>query len=278
MIPEFANKQEALAWMRLNKSLLIRAKKAEYKKADAVFGSNTLKGDGKAAEVSKALGGEAADPVNGILYGKLIINTTNLLDSHNDVHIPGLWKKSLAENVDFIHLQEHDMAFDKVIADDAIGYTKSLSWKALGYNYPGNTQALVFDSTIKQERNEFMFGQYAKGFVKNHSVGMRYVKLFMCVNSPEKYWREEKDNWDKYYPEIANKDDFEDLYMFWAVTEAKIIEGSAVVKGSNHATPTYELSEAAKEGTSDPMEPPSGTQPTQKKSRFASIGSKITTN
>lgn len=276
MIPEFANKQEALTWMRQNKSLLIRAKKAEYKKADAVYGSNTLRGDSKAVEISKALGGEAAEPVAGILYGKLVINTTNLLDSHKDVHIPGIWKKSLNESTDFLHLDQHDMRFDKVIADDALAYTKSLTWKSLGYDYAGTTQALVFDSTIKQERNPFMFDQYSKGYVKNHSVGMRYVKMFMCVNSEEKWWREEKESWDKYYPEIANKDDFEDLYMFWAVTEAKIIEGSAVVKGSNHATPTLEISEAGK-STFDQIEPPSGTQQPIK-SRFASIGSKITTN
>ena len=28
----------------------------------------------------------------------VIINTTNIIDSHNDLHLPGLWKKSLQEN------------------------------------------------------------------------------------------------------------------------------------------------------------------------------------
>ncbi|KKK49589.1 hypothetical protein LCGC14_3133520, partial [marine sediment metagenome] len=42
-------------------------------------------------------------------------------------------------------------------------------WSELGFDFEGQTQALVFESTIKKERNEFMFKQYAKGFVKNHS-------------------------------------------------------------------------------------------------------------
>jgi hypothetical protein len=32
-----------------------------------------------------------------------------------------------------------------------------------------------------------MFNQYAKGYVKEHSVGMRYVKLELAVNSDSKY-------------------------------------------------------------------------------------------
>jgi hypothetical protein len=40
---------------------------------------------------------------------------------------------------------------------------------------------------------------------------------------------------------VANKSDIESEGYFWAVTEAKIIEGSAVLKGSNYATPTISV-------------------------------------
>jgi hypothetical protein len=50
-----------------------------------------------------------------------------------------------------------------------------------------------------------MFNQYAKGYVKEHSVGMRYVKLELAVNSDSKYDAEEKAIWDKYIDEIVNK-------------------------------------------------------------------------
>jgi hypothetical protein len=49
-----------------------------------------------------------------------------------------------------------------------------------------------------------MFNQYAKGYVKEHSVGMRYVKE-LAVNSDSKYDAEEKAIWDKYIDEIVNK-------------------------------------------------------------------------
>jgi hypothetical protein len=54
------------------------------------------------------------------------------------------------------------------------------------------TEALVFNVEIDKDRNDFMFNQYAKGYVKEHSVGMRYVKLELAVNSDSKYDAEEK--------------------------------------------------------------------------------------
>jgi len=180
-----------------------------------------------------------------VMNAKLVINTTNLIDSHMDCHIPGIWTKSLKELGLFHLLQEHEMEFDKVISDSVNdGLTASVEeipWKKLGLKYQGTTQALIFNTQIKKERNEFMFDQYRKGYVLNHSVGMRYMKLFLCINSEEASYSSEKANWDKYYPEVINKELADEKGYFWAVTEAKIIEGSAVVKGSNFATPTMEI-------------------------------------
>lgn len=67
---------------------------------------------------------------------------------------------------------------------------------------------------------------------------MQYVKIYLCANSGEAWAKEYKDNWDKYIDYVANKSDAEALGMFWAVTEAKVIEGSSVVFGSNQVTPT----------------------------------------
>ena len=97
-----------------------------------------------------------------------------------------------------------------------------------------------------------MFDQYAKGYVRNHSVGMQYIKMDFAVND-ERY-EKEKQVWDKYIAEVANKDEAERVGYFWVVTEAKIIEGSAVVRGSNYATPTL----STKEETED--EPLKNTQ------------------
>lgn len=64
----------------------------------------------------------------------------------------------------------------------------------------------------------------------------------MCVN--DENYGAEYEAWQKYYPDIANKD-FADEYGYcWVIKEAKLIEGSAVVIGSNYATPTIQVSES----------------------------------
>ena len=68
-----------------------------------------------------------------------------------------------------------------------------------------------------------------------------YSSIYLCINSNEATYAAEKDNWDKYYSEVANKEIADEKGYFWAVTEAKVIEGSAVVKGSNQYTPTLEI-------------------------------------
>lgn len=100
-------------------------------------------------------------------------------------------------------------------------------------------EVLIYEATVKKDRNEFMFNQYKSGYVLNHSVGMRYYKLLFCYDSKDSAYTQEKENFDKYSKEILNKDDLGEY--FWAVTEAKNIEGSAVVKGSNFLTPVLSI-------------------------------------
>ena len=89
---------------------------------------------------------------------------------------------------------------------------------------------------------------------------MRYVKIAMAIDSKERYWADEKETYDKYYDLIVNNDDVDGF--FWAVTEAKVIEGSAVLRGSNVVTPTISITEAkeAANGTSTIIEPTKVTQ------------------
>lgn len=239
-IPEFENKDQLFAYLRANKKILKAAKMAEYKKADAVvFGTFNTSNDGSIVKAT-------ANPELlklGEFPVKIVINTTNIRDSHKDVHIPGLWDKSLKELKIVYHLQEHELKFENVISDRVTAYTKQTTWRELGESYTGSTQALMFDSIIEIERNEYMAEQYAKGWVRNHSVGMRYVKIDMAINSEYKGDAEEKAVWDKYIGQIANRAEVEEDGYFWAVTEAKLIEGSAVLMGSNCVTPTQSIGE-----------------------------------
>ncbi len=237
---DFDSKEELFKALRENKKELISIKKSATKNADAVsFGylDTTVKINTNKEDVQSQM----QEPEQ--LNVKVVINTTNFLDSHNDLHVNGIWNKSVKDNVSFLHLQEHEREFDKVITDSAKGYVQSMNWSKLGLPYLGKTEALIFESTIDKKRNEFMLNQYANGWVKNHSVGMRYVSIDLAINSEAEWDKEEKALWDKYYPIIANKEVADERGYMWIVSEAKIIEGSAVVMGSNSATPTLENKE-----------------------------------
>jgi hypothetical protein len=247
---KFKTKEELFDHLVENKEDLIYAKKCIIKEADSI----------SVVEVTKDVSLESVDvnktdqeqinkvPVDSTLKVRAVINTTNWMDSHKDVHIPGIWKRSLNNNHRIKHIQEHQMSFDKIIADkaDLVAKTEKVSWKELGLDIDGETEALIFDSTVKETRNPFMHKQYAEGNVDNHSVGMQYVKIKLAVNSDKEEHKNEKSNWDEFYPMIANKDEADRHGYFWAVTEAKVLEGSAVVNGSNPITPTLTQSKTTK--------------------------------
>jgi hypothetical protein len=256
---QFETKEALFEALKANKKTLIATKKATEKRADAVS-YGYIETVSKNA-VSKSPDNMPSTDLN-TLNVKVVINTTNFLDSHGDVHVNGIWSKSVNDNANkgFLHLQEHERDFDKVISDNAKGYVQSMTWKQLGLPYDGKTEALIFESTIEKKRNEFMLNQYANGWVKNHSVGMRYVQLELAINTEAEYDKEYKALWDEYYPIIANKEVADERGYFWVVKEAKIIEGSAVVMGSNSATPTLENKQEPTDVTLDTVEPSNDTQ------------------
>jgi len=232
-LPEFKTKKELFDFLVENKESLIAQKCSAIKEADG-FGCQTIL-------VRDGLVGKAAPSIIDAeeIRVKVVINTTNIMDSHDDVHIKGLWNKSLKENKRIMHVQEHKSnQFDKIISsgEDLKAFVKDMSWKDLGYNAEGDSEALIFDSLIKRSRNEYMLNQYKSGYVSNHSVGMQYVKLDIAINDKE--YEKEMDFFNKYIETIVNKQKAIDKGYFWVVTEAKAIEGSAVPNGSNPVTPT----------------------------------------
>lgn len=261
--PSFTEKNELIDWLITNKSALTAQKKSAVKNADAC-GFVALLVNEK-GEANKA---ETIPPDATKIKVRSIINTTKIMDSHSDIHIDQLWNKSLKESKDFYLVNQHNFSFEGIISDNVKAFAKQMTWKELGFDMEGNTQALVFDSVIDKTESPAMFDKYKAGKVKQHSVGMQYVSLKMAVND-ERY-AEEKAVWDKYINDIANKDDVEAQGYFWAVTEAKIIEGSAVVRGSNYATPTTSITETkdAVIDTAIDIEP---TAVTQKESIFSKL-------
>lgn len=243
----FASEKEMLDYVTQNEEKIFEQAKSIVKHADGFGGySEPMRDDfsTKSIDTEKIL-------EQGYLTAKLAINTTNILDSHDDVHIPGLWDKSLKENKRILHLQEHDRTFRGIIAegDDLKAYAETRTWKSLGFNLEGKTEVLTFDSVVREKENAFMFEKYAKGKVREHSVGMQYVKMVTCVDDED--YPSFKENWDKYAPMVHNKEMLEGRKVFWAILEAKTIEGSAVPLGSNSFTPTQEIKADPQESQKD---------------------------
>lgn len=231
-LPIYETRKELFAYLKANKGLIFAEKKAVLKKADAFghFLSTNKMFSTKADNTSTN---------ESILTVKSVINTTNVLDSHDDVHIDGLWSKSLKEVKQLYLLQEHDFSFKGVISGEVTATADIVNWKSLGVEALGTTQALIFESIVDKARNECMFETYKRGEVLNHSVGMRYVKLDLAINDPEE--EDEYKVWQMYAGRVLNQEALLEKGYFFAVTEAKLIEGSAVLVGSNPITPTLEV-------------------------------------
>lgn len=136
-------------------------------------------------------------------------------------------------------------------------------WKQLGLDYSGETEALTFKVTLTESANKDALNAIiAKHDIQN-SVRMGYVSMTLCIDDSSDDFKQEYANFYKYLPLIANKQSAIDAGYFWAIHEAKIIkEGSAVLFGSNEATPIlYE--DPADAGQKQEQIPPVDTRVTK---------------
>lgn len=266
---ELKTEKDVFNWLVENQNFCKTLRKSESKFSDGLplefisFAVNE-KGERLKAEDSQ----EIED--TGKLKVKCIINATNILDSHRDLHIKGIWKNSLAQKRLIYLCVEHEFNFKGIISDQVKAYTQMFSFKELGYDYEGETECLVFDCVLIKDdihaENKYIYDRYKKGKIYNHSVRMQYVKEFFCLDSDDPEHFQFKENYDKYAAMVANKEALDSYKWFYAVIEAKVKdEGSAVVKGSCFATPTLEVTQIKnKLQTETPFvdkgEPPVSTQ------------------
>ena len=255
----FSTKEKAFKFLCENKKLIIARKKAMIKEADSLPYFGTIEAE---KEVIKAVNYETLKDSKFIKV-VAVSNACNYYDSHGDVSIKGSWNRTAKNTKDGFHLQEHQMKFDKMISNNVKFTVENKTWKELGYDYAGETECLVMYSEVDKEDNEYMFKQYIKGKVKNHSAGLRYVDVEFAINSEADWAKEEKAVWDKYYSSIVNKEDVDERGYFLAVKEQKIIENSAVLKGSNPATPTISVESA--DGTSNKTDSSADTPNSEQK-------------
>ncbi len=236
-IPKGLKGNDLFRWLVSNKSMLIDAKKSATKFADVVELQPTWAKDEVPTTKGKYLFEDNLD--KGILKRTIVANTYLWMDSHDDVHLENTFTNSIAQKVNrpAPHLLDHQFSMLSKIGK-ALNYTeREVSWRELGQGKTGKTIALMLETEIMKAYNERIFNEYLDGQVDQHSVSMRYIKITLGVNNAEDYPNEYKvyqDNISK----IGNRQYVESKGYFWAVSEAALIETSAVLAGSNELTPT----------------------------------------
>jgi hypothetical protein len=135
-------------------------------------------------------------------------------------------------------LHDHIYQLTAKVGDNQGVYEKDFTWEDLGVPGGGTTTALIMETAIKEKLNPQIYEMYKNGEIDQHSVGMQYVKIDMALDDPE--YKEEYAVWESTIDLIKNRDEAEKEGMYFVVREAKLIEISCVIAGSNPITPTLE--------------------------------------
>lgn len=229
----FNTKKELFKFLKENKQFIIDKKKSVVKYASPVTFAPA-----RAAQKA-ASGASTMKDTADVLYRTLVVNTYHWLDSHGDVHMKGTFSKSIKERA--LRIQPFDQ--HKYSLDYRIGKTlsieeKAMEWKELGVELKGETISVVTLTEIHRSKSPARFEDYKNGDIDQHSVGMIYVNLTLCIDDED--YEEEKTAFDKYIDLVGNKEEAIKQGYFFAIHEAKLIEYSCVIEGSNSLTPVIQ--------------------------------------
>jgi hypothetical protein len=232
---EFDSKELMFAELKANKDFIIKEKKANiYKSCDKGVGI-----------VAKSLRLEANKDVfkeDNSYY--IAVNTTNVLDSHGDLHIKGIWNKTVKEQQQKNYLLlDHKMEMGSVAVkkENVEMFLADIPFKSVGKSFEGTTQALIYKVSKDNVINPIAKEWLESGDDIEASVRMQYVNVELAMNSDDKRDKAELKTFNDNIGNIANKGDFEELTHFWVVKEAKNLgESSLVLMGSNSSTGVIE--------------------------------------
>lgn len=248
----FESKAEMFAALKESKEHIIGLKKAALKDTDPVMLHIRDK------ESEKALSDPMPTDVGSMIYP--VINSCNWLDSHGDVHIKGLWDVSLKDQAGKVYyIINHDLEIGSVIAypKDVEATVQDIAWREMGIDIDGTTQVLLYKVKLTSAANKDFLEAVKAGAPIQNSVRMRYIGMTLCIDDSSDDFKQEKANFDKYIKVVANRKDAEEQGYFWAITEAAVYkEGSAVLFGSNEATPILYSDPQSSSQSSNKADPP----------------------
>jgi hypothetical protein len=261
---EFESKADLFKALVENESFIIDAKKSQVYKSF----EKGLQVISDQKTIEKAFN----DSEKGIKfdadYYYFVVNSANYLDSHNDMHVDGNWNKSVKDQNGKVYLVwHHDFSkTENIIAfpEDIEMMTSKVAWSLLGKSYEGETYSLIYKVKKDKIVNENISKWLKEGRKLQLSVRMQYIKLETAFNSDDSDYAKQTENYQKYYPLIANKDEFKQIEYFFIVKEAKnVMESSLLPFGSNSATAEISQTENKSEAdniTSEQEEPSIDTQ------------------
>lgn len=232
---EFQTKEELFSELKSNKDLIIDAKKSEiYKSCDKGQSVKATSLDLiKFSDQNKAIKIDEN-------YYYFAVNSTRILDSHEDLHVDGIWKRTVQDIQGKNYLvEDHELEISKVIArkEHIEIFTAKVPFSLIGKPYEGNTEVLVYKVAKDKIKNETIKEWLDSGDSIECSVRMQYVTILLALDSNNPEDATEKKNYDDYIGLIANKNDFEYISHFFIIKEAKNLkESSLVLFGSNSAT------------------------------------------
>jgi hypothetical protein len=197
-------------------------------------------------------------------YYYFTVNSSNILDSHGDLHVKGNWDKTVKEQQKKVYLVfDHILKRSEIVAmkEDIELLTAEIPFSLIGKDYEGDSYVLIYKVAKNKIANKEAKEWLENGYSFEASVRMQYVKMELAVNSKDKDSEKEKAIYDKYIGQIANAKEFSSIDYFWVVQEAKnVSESSLVMFGSNSATGTLQENKEAVIDTSINNEPSKDTQ------------------
>lgn len=226
-----SNRKQIIREKLQAKELLIKLKKSGIKHTNGLIALPT-------AIKQDTVKGNLPSDTDEVIYRTIIANTYNWMDSHEDVHLNGCFKKSITENKLQLYLKDHIQSVDKIAGKVLKAYEMEGLFKQFGYDSYKATQALLKDVAIYRNEDEKFFNQMKNGQINQHSVGMRYIKISLAVDDVTA--EEEYKLYTSLLPNIGNYKTVEDQGYFFAIHEAQELETSAVTLGSNSLTGVYD--------------------------------------
>ena len=256
---EFTTDVEMFKALRESKAMIIAEKKSHiYKSCEKgqVIKAKTIDPT-KFIETSKGL-------MTDDNYWYFAVNSTKILDSHNDLHKDGLWNKTAKEQEGKNYLVDtHVMSMNTTIAnkENVEMLIATVPFSAIGKSYNGNTQLLIYKVKKTDIRIKDVSDWLNDGYDIEGSVRMQYVTIELAMNSKAKEDKAEFKLYNDNIGQIANKEDFDIISHFWIVSEAKNVqESSLVLNGSNGATGTIDNKDIQPSNDTDKNEPSNDTQ------------------